>query len=265
MQQSAGAFVYNFDLVFHVLSFLDSNDLAIAGQVCTLWCEAAGIHQRRMLTRLTAKAMEWVQANDGAMLAGSLPLYHDMAKRDGVPPRWVSGDADVWVFALRSSPRHTGATFQINGPDTDKLKYGGRVLCHGMPVISTITYPFGTVQVIMAGSMNDYNVWTDIVLSHEVILGAFDHTACMIGMTAPDTFVLGAHFNVDQPTMTERVDYGAYVVPKRERERFRARRKKYTQRGLAPVEIKPVRADKDLWLKYYFHDGITRTVNILNN
>ena len=256
------AAVHTYDLVFHILSFLDNGDLLVAGRVCMQWRDASTALRRRMIPALTAKALEWVQANDIAMIAGSLPLYHHLAKRDGVPPQWVPEDADVWILA-RDNPHRWSEEVQINGPDTDKLKYNGKAKSHGVPIISTIAYPFGVIQVIMTGAMSVRNFWTDTLISQQVILDSFDHTACMIGMTAPDTFMFGAQFNTDQPTMIKRVNHNGYVVPYTEHMRFKRRLAKYTRRGLAPVQIIPGRVDQDLWLIRYIKDGHPTVSNAL--
>lgn len=211
--------------------------------------------------QLTAKALEWVAANENAMLAGSLPLYHYLTKKNGAPPTWIPSDADVWVFAPRAAQHDE--LFQVNGPDTDQLKFGGRVLCDGPPVISTVTYPFGSVQVIVIGYGLYWNDAPSTGITPMAVLDSFDHTACMIAMTDPDTFALGRNFNVDKPTMIERVSHGSYVVPAKERARFKARLEKYAQRGLAPVAIKPGRVDQDMWLKCYVNVGNIVVSNIL--
>jgi hypothetical protein len=203
---------------------------------------------------LTAKALEWVQANDSALLAGSLPLYHHLTKQHGVPPSWTPSDADVWVFAPHTADYDD--LFQVKGPDTDQLKFGGLVRANGMPVISTVKYPFGNVQIIVMSPRLEWACAPRVAVGPSTVLDSFDHTACMVGMTAPDTFVYGAKFDADKPTMIERVSRAhGWEVPEQERERFKQRRAKYVARGLAPVAITQGYVDQDMWLKCYIGVG----------
>jgi hypothetical protein len=211
---------------------------------------------------LTAKALEWVQANDSALLAGSLPLYHHLAKKHGVPPAWTPGDADVWVFAPHTAD--CDDLFQVKGPDTDQLRFGGLVRANGMPVISTVRYPFGNVQIIVMSPHLEWACAPRVAVGPSTVLDSFDHTACMIGMTTPDTFVYGTRFNVDEPVMIERVSrLPGFEVPYQERVRFQQRMEKYRSRDLAPLAITQGYVDEDIWLKCYICEGRPIVANLI--
>lgn len=240
------------EILHHIMSFLDDSDLEAVGQVCPSWTEAArDVLHRRKVNPLTEKALEWVEANSTAMIAGSLALYHYLLKETGRRPLWLPTDADVWIVYDKDGD------ILLDGPDLDKLP---------IPLdeferidVGTIIYPFGTLQVIALPFTWNYDT-TQLTLSS--ILDSFDHSACMIGMRDYDDFILGPHFNISEPTMFKTVDHDKYIVPRSTKDRFDLRLQKYTQRGLAPVHFVDRPASEDHWLTYYIDKMTAKPVRI---
>lgn len=226
------------EIVQLILSFLNENDSANAAKVCKRFWRNVPQHARTC--KLLDKALQWVDANSGhAIMAGSMATWiHEP------PAGWFPGDADVFVF----NPDKRNDILQICSPDNrpEALKYGGKVYASGPPVVSTVVYPFGRVQIIYVGFLFS---------NYKQLLDSFDHSAVMLGMPARTEFVFGSRFNADDitmfaPTTRDTPAHFGHVI-----DRFHERREKYTLRGMPPRHI--IRRDikEDPWINEYRRQG----------
>jgi hypothetical protein len=128
-------------------------------------------------------------------------------------------------------------------PDIELCVYGKSRLINR-------TYPFGTVQLVYC---NKFRVTEPISSdSYEWLLGAFDNTAAMIGMTSDRKFVFGSRFNITEVVCycpdESRLLGGDQKLALR---RFQDRMQKYADRGFAPAKIEPASHAQTVWQELY--------------
>jgi hypothetical protein len=252
-------------LLCQIFRWLDIDDIESVAAVCRDWKKAARWRQTDLAEQLMGKSIDWAIANDG-VVAGSMALYaylhlygifkesceHSYVQYTGRRLEWFPSDADVFIF-----PGSDSKTRTINAPTFEELpdwKHGGELATYGSPVVSSVKYPFGTVQVIYIGAMLEWNsapsfkrMLRTCDSPIDMLLESFDHSACMLalkpGATWDDTtFHFGPRFSIEPVTM-----YRQQLCI----ERYEKRKRKYTARGFAPAREIDVEPADDPWIHCY--------------
>ena len=252
------AAVLSDDVLYLIMSFLDSKDLATVSSLydcfadsdttrdlCYRLRDAAAPHRKRQLPQLFDKALEWVAANPGrAFIAGSAALYLHMKTERNDTPHWPPNDVDVFLLSDPDCGYHT--IVEVQGPSEEeraRLKFGGKFMNTAPGVVSTLAYPFGVIQIIYIGA--DFFRAADKQFPTRVrsLLDTFDHSAVMVATVDGAIFIYGPRFRVDNHVMyrntsdDRRIDADGRLQIDR---RFQSRYVKYKARGLEPVRIQNV-------------------------